>query len=279
MFTHPELEKMIAAIRAKSDFAPAVAVVLGSGLSALSSRIEVRSEIPYQTIHPDFATNIEGHAGTLMLGTLGRSSVALFVGRRHYYEGVCSDIVTLPVQIARQLGAEGIILTSAVGALNENYVEGDVVLLEDQLNLMGTNPFIGKLRRNPALAREERNRIFLDMSDLYETGFEKDLAGYALSIGARLRRGVLAGVLGPVYETAAEQRMLRSLGADIVSMSTIPEAIMARYLGLRVAGISLVTNSVGVKEPRVTHAQVLESAAAYSEKFASVLAHLLELFP
>lgn len=279
MLMHPSYDSILAAIRGRTDFTPDVALILGSGLSQIAAHVEIACEIPYGDIHEALKPSVAGHPGRLLLGRLGRAKAAVFAGRRHLYEGIPSYEATLPVQIARGLGAKGVVLTSAVGGLNETYEVGDLALICDHINLMGTNPIFDIVRSRRAEGAGPIDLPFVNLDGIYQAGFREELAAHARGLGASLHVGTLAAVLGPVYETPAERRMLRALGADMVSMSTAPEAIMARYLGLPVAAVALVTNKAGAGEADLSHGKVLESAGAYADRFASVLARLLELFP
>jgi purine-nucleoside phosphorylase len=280
MLMHPSYETILGAIRARTDFHPRAVVILGSGLSELTSRVDSILELPYGQIDPAWGgARVTGHPGRLIFGRLGKTNVAVFAGRRHLYEGIPARDVILPVQIAKGLGAEAAVLTCAAGALNESYDVGDLVLMRDHINLMGTNPIFESIRdhvSSPSAGREVR---FVNLDGLYATGFADELEAHIRSLGGRLHLGTLAAVLGPVYETPAERRMMRSMGADMVSMSTVPEAIASHDLGLKTAALCLITNKAGAQDPGLSHQKVLEAAGRHADRFASAITRLLELFP
>jgi purine-nucleoside phosphorylase len=277
MLKHPLCATILSAIRNKTDFSPEIAVILGSGLTDFIGLIETVCEIPYEQIHEIMVPSVRGHPGMLVFGTFEGKRVAVFAGRRHLYEGLPAHEATLAVQVAHSLGAGKIVLTCASGALNERFLQGDTVLITDHINYMGTNP-VFELVRDRNSHSGPIDPPFVNLSRVYETRFADGLAKYAEKIGARLNRATLAAVLGPTYETPAERRLLRQGGADIVSMSVVPEAIMARYLGMSVAAASLVTNDAGESDDRLTHQDVLNSAGRYGGRFATLLAKLVELF-
>ncbi len=226
-----------------------LAVILGSGLGALAERVERASFFPYGDLPCFPATAVAGHAGRLVTGWCGDRRILLFQGRHHLYEGYTARQVTLPVRLARELGCRGLLLTNAVGGIHRDFRVGEFMYITDHINLMGDNPLRG-VRSDP----------FLDLSDLYRKDLFSSLAKAAAAQGIGLHQGVLAAVPGPSYETPAEIRALRILGADAVSMSTVPEAIMGKYLGMEVVGISLVANTASGLSPAVlSHEEVLAS--------------------
>ena len=203
-----------------------VALVLGSGLGAFADELEGAEEIQYAEI-PGFARpTVEGHAGRLVVGKVGGVTVAAMQGRFHFYEGYKLEEVTFPIRMLARLGASSLVLTNAAGGLNNSFEQGSLVLISDHLNLMGTNPLLG-----PNDARFGPR--FPDMTEVYDREYQDAAITEAHEMGIELRRGIYAALSGPSYETPAEIRMLRLLGADAVGMSTVPEAIVARQMGLR----------------------------------------------
>jgi purine-nucleoside phosphorylase len=221
--------------------------------------------IPYQNIPGFPVPRVPGHFGRLLIGHLKDRCLAILQGRCHLYEGYTAAQVTFPVQVLAGLGIRILIVTSAAGAVNQKLSPGDVMLIRDHLNLMGDNPLRG-------LKTKDRS-VFLDLTSAYD-GELLDLASRsAAGLGLSCQRGVLAGVLGPSYETPAEVAMLKSLGADAVCMSTVPEVIMARYLGLRVLGMALITNRAADQS---VHQHVLEVAMEKTDQVSALLRQVAE---
>lgn len=226
----------VEAIRSRARAEPRVGIVLGTGLGALARRIEVEASIPYPEI-PHFAhSTVESHSGRLLLGTLAGKPVVAMEGRFHRYEGYSLEQVTFPVRVMRALGAEVLVVSNASGGMNPLWSPGDLVLLSDHINLLGDNPLVGP-------NADELGPRFCDLTEAY-CGRLRDLAReVALERGIRLRSGVYVAVPGPNLETRAEYRMLRAMGADVVGMSTVPEVIVARHGGMRVMGVSIITDA------------------------------------
>ena len=222
------------AIRARSDSRPKLGVVLGTGLGALAGEIETSASISYEEIAGFPHSTVQSHAGRLILGTLEGTEVVAMEGRFHRYEGYSMQQVTLPIRVMRELGAERLIVSNACGGLNPLWHEGDLVLISDHINLMGDNPLIG-----PNLDQGPR---FPDMSEPYDAELRTLAREQALRLGITLREGVYVAVAGPCLETVAEYRMLRAMGADTVGMSTVPEVIVARHAGMRVLGLSIISD-------------------------------------
>lgn len=246
-----------------------VALVLGSGLGAFADELEDAQAIPYSEI-PGFALpTVEGHAGRLVVGRVGGVTVAAMQGRFHFYEGYTLEEVTFPIRVLGLLGAKSLLLTNAAGGLNNAYEQGALILISDHLNLMGTNPLLGKndSRFGPR---------FPDMTDVYDREYQEAAINEAREMGLELRRGIYAALSGPSYETPAEIRMLRLLGADAVGMSTVPEAIVARQMGLRVLGFSCITNmAAGVLDKPINHEEVIETGERVRETFAELLRRVI----
>jgi purine-nucleoside phosphorylase len=246
-----------------------VALVLGSGLGAFADELEGAEAIPYAEI-PGFARpTVDGHAGRLVVGRVGGVVVAAMQGRFHFYEGYKLEEVTFPVRVLALLGASSLVLTNAAGGLNNSFEQGSLVLISDHLNLMGTNPLLG-----PNDARFGPR--FPDMTDVYDREYQDAAIAESHEMGLELRRGIYAALSGPSYETPAEIRMLRLLGADAVGMSTVPEAIVARQMGLRVLGISCITNmAAGVLDRPINHEEVIETGERVRETFAELLRRVI----
>ena len=215
---------------------PSFGIILGSGLGGLASKIRIESRIPYSEIEGFPVSTVEGiHAGNLILGELGGKRIVAMEGRVHYYEGYSMKEVTFPVRVMRALGARSLIMTSAVGGMNPQFEPGDLIVITDHINLMGDNPLIGP--------NDERlGPRFPDMSMPYNRNYITRIERAGLDLGIQLKRGVLAAVAGPNLETAAEYRFLRRIGADVVGMSMVPENIAAVHAGMKVLGISVVTD-------------------------------------
>ncbi|MFA5515715.1 MAG: purine-nucleoside phosphorylase [Desulfuromonadales bacterium] len=243
-----------------------LAIVLGSGLGALSAEVAASSSFPYRDFSCFPAGQVAGHSGCLVVGTLLGWRVLLFAGRHHLYQGLTGYQVTLPARLAHALGCRRLLLTNAVGGIRETFAPGDFMFIEDHLNLLGDNP----LRALPD--------SFIDLSRLYRRELFLPLLTWARQAAIPLHSGILAAVPGPSYETPAEIRMLRLLGADVVSMSTVPEAIMGKYLGMEVAGLSLVANRAAGTGPPLRHAEVLQVADRSARNFIDLCLHLISLW-
>ena len=267
------LDYAVAWVRGKTDLAPAVGVVLGSGLGAFADRLENRAVVPYEEIPAFPISKVPGHAGRLVVGELagpeGRVTVATMQGRVHAYEGWPADEVAFGARVLCALGVRALLVTNAAGGINPEYGAGELVRITDHLNLTGQNPLIGP-------NDDKLGPRFPDMSEPYDRRLGALLDEAARASGAPLRQGVYAGVLGPSYETPAEIRMLRTLGADLVGMSTVHEVIAARHQGVPVAGISVVTNlASGLSAARLTHEEVQETAARVRSRLEALLGAFL----
>lgn len=247
---------------------PRVAIVLGSGLGGLAGDVDAPTRIAYRDIPGFPGVAVHGHAGELILGALGGTPVATFSGRFHAYEGHPLQLTAFPIRVAHALGATTLVVSNAAGGINEGFLPGDLMVIEDHLNLMFMSPLIG-----PAAENETR---FPDMTNAYDVQLRDQLHLIGNSLGIALRDGVYAALYGPAYETPAEVRMLRTLGADAVGMSTVPEVVMARALGMRVAGVSCITNlAAGVQETPLDHAEVLDTTARVAKQFQSLIKGLV----
>jgi purine-nucleoside phosphorylase len=257
---HTRLDYARAWIRGRTEHRPVVGVVLGSGLGALADRIEERVVIPYEEI-PEFpAPTVTGHAGRLVVGKLSGVTVAVLQGRSHLYEGASASTVAFGVRLLAWFGVRSLLLTNAAGAVNPALSPGELVRITDHLNLTGANPLTGP--------NDERlGTRFPDMSEPYDARLGALLDACAARQGVGLGQGIYAGLAGPSYETPAEIRMLRTLGADLVGMSTVLEVIAARHAGVRVAAISVVTNlAAGLSAQALSHEEVLRAGAGAVER-------------
>ena len=245
---------------------PRAAIVLGSGLNELAGRVEHARVIPYGQVPHFPVPKVAGHAGQVLCGELGGHSVIVFQGRFHYYEGHELETVTFPVRVIKELGVPVLILTAATGGISEGLKPGNLLLITDHLNLFGANPLRGP--------NDDRlGTRFPDLSEVYSRRLRSMALEEGKAIGLDLASGVYACMSGPCYETPAEIRMLRTLGADVVGMSTVPEAIVARHAGIEVLALALVSNAAaGVSGAPITHAEVLEAG----KKAGPELARLIE---
>lgn len=258
------------AIRKRIHSDPKIGLVLGSGLGILAEEIEKDEAIDYGEIPHFPVSTVEGHAGRLVLGHLESQSVVAMQGRFHFYEGYGLQEVTFPIRVMKALGVETLIVTNAAGGIHTDFEAGDLMLIRDHLNLMFTNPLIGP--NHP-----EWGVRFPDMSEAYDPGYGQLAKRVAEAQGFTLREGVYAGLTGPSYETPAEIRMLRKLGADAVGMSTVPEVIVARHAGMRVIGISCISNlAAGILPQPLSHEEVMETAEQVKPRFIRLVKGLIK---
>ena len=255
--------------RAAGGRRPAVAVVLGSGLGAFADELAERVEIPYSDIPHWPVSTAVGHAGKLVLGCLSGVETAVMSGRVHLYEGYTQAQVTFGVRVLASLGVRTFVFTNAAGGINPEYSRGKLVLISDHINLQGSNPLVGP--NDDALGPR-----FPDMSEAYSLALRNTAREVAGSLGIDLGEGVYAAMLGPSYETPAEIRYLRAIGADLVGMSTAPEVIVANHMGRRVLAISCVTNmAAGILPHKISHEEVLETGAMVRGTLVKLLKALL----
>ncbi len=260
-----EALRAAAAIRARiGGRAPDVAIVLGSGLGGLADEIEPPTRIPYRDIPGFPSATVAGHAGALIAGQLGGKFVIALAGRFHLYEGHDVRLAAFPARVVHALGVKSFIVSNAAGGVNRLWQPGDIMLIRDHINLMFRNPLIG--------ACEEGDLRFPDMSDPYDTALGELARTVARAQGLNLREGVYAALSGPAYETPSEVRMLAFLGADATGMSTVPEVIVARAVGMRVLGFSCITNlACGLSNTPITHAEVLETTERVAGAFKALV--------
>lgn len=253
-------------ITAKAD----TAIILGSGLGNLSTKIETEFEIPYTSI-PNFpVSTVEGHKGRLILGTLNGQKVWVLEGRFHFYEGYSPEQVSFPVRVLKLLGVQNLILSNAAGGVNPDYQVGDLMIIKDHISFFTINPLIGK--NESALGTR-----FPDMSEPYAQAFIDKAKAIAASHQIKVHEGVYVGVTGPTFETRAEYKLIKIVGGDVVGMSTVQENIAAVHCGMRVFAISVVTD-LGIREDNnvITHQEVLEAANAAEPKLTLIISDLVK---
>jgi purine-nucleoside phosphorylase len=260
-----------AAVREQTDLQPAVALILGSGLGALADDISAAATVAYADIPHFPQSTVEGHRGELVLGSLSGCNVAVMRGRFHYYEGYALDQTTFPVRVLRELGAHTLIVTNAAGGLRGDWHVGDLMRIADHINfpgMAGQHPL-----RGPNDAR--LGLRFPALTDAYDAELGRLAHSLADEVGITLHDGVYAMLTGPSFETPAELRMLQMLGIDAVGMSTVPEVIVARHGGMRVLGISMISNIATPDAPPANHEEVLAAGEAVKPKFTALLKRLL----
>jgi purine-nucleoside phosphorylase len=256
-------------ILSKTKLRPKIALVLGSGLGAFADELTDATRIPYEKI-PGFPRSTAiGHAGRLVIGKSGNVAVAAMQGRVHFYEGYSAQQVAFPMRVFGCMGIRAAILTNAAGGINLEFKQGALVVIRDHINLQGTNPLIGP--------NDERfGPRFPDMSAAYWKPYRESALGEAKRLDMEVSEGVYAALSGPSYETPAEIRYLRTIGADLVGMSTVPEVIVARHMGIRVLGISCVTNmAAGILDQPIEHSEVLETGERVKAQFIALLRAML----
>jgi purine-nucleoside phosphorylase len=258
-------EEAAKVIASRSPIKPLVAIVLGSGLGEFADELKDAVRIRYQEI-PHFAhSTAVGHAGQLVLGNIGAWPVVIMQGRVHLYEGYPAQTVVFPMRVFARMGVRAAILTNAAGGINLDYGQGRLVVIKDHINLQGQNPLVG--------AEDPRFGLrFIDMTEAYAKNYRQIALEAGKRLGIHLAEGVYAALLGPSYETPAEIRFLRTIGADLVGMSTVPEVIVARQIGIKVLAISCVTNmAAGVTDQPINHEEVLEIGRKIAGQFRALL--------
>jgi len=256
-------------IRARTTVEPRVAVVLGSGLGGFADDFEEPVAIPYDEIPGFVRSTAQGHAGRLVIGKIDGIPVLAMQGRLHYYEGYSLEEVTFPVRTFGLLGIKTLVLTNASGGINVQLSQGALMVISDHVNLMGVNPLRGP--------NDERfGPRFPDMSAVYSAELQELVVEEAKAIGIEVRRGIYGALTGPSYETPSEIHLLRNLGADAVGMSTVPEAIVARHMGLEVLGISCITNmAAGISDEPINHEEVMATGDRVRETFTELLRRVI----
>ncbi len=256
-------------IAARVRMQPRIGLVLGSGLGAMAETLDDAAVIPYGDIPGWPISTVAGHSGRLVIGRSHGVTLAVMQGRVHLYEGYAPWEVSFPTRVLALLGCKALLLTNAAGAVNTDFSPGDLMLITDHINLQGSNPCVG-----PNL--HSLGKRFFDMSQIYDPEYIEAARMAALGRGQRLREGVYAAMLGPSFETPAEIRMLRALGADAVGMSTVPEVIAAAHAGLKVAGLSCITNmAAGILDQPLNHTEVMEVAERVRNDFIGLLRSII----
>jgi purine-nucleoside phosphorylase len=271
--TLEQIDQVADSIRAKIDVKPRVGIILGSGLNDLAASVKNAVTVPYADLPHWPVSTVEGHTGRLVIGELEEQPVFVMQGRVHFYEGYSMGQVTLPVRVMQRLGLEMMIVTNAAGGVNPEFIPGDVMLITDNLNLMGMsglNPLMG-----PNL--DELGPRFPDMSQSYDRELGATARKVAAEHGISLREGVYCGLSGPSFESPADLRFLRLAGADAVGMSTVPEVIVARHGGLRVLGLSGISNKSNLDGSTVTtHQEVIEAGKIITPKMETIIRGVLK---
>ncbi len=264
------IEAAAAAVLARCGTPPATAIVLGSGLGDFADSLPDAVTLPYGDLPHWPVSRVVGHAGTLVVGRVGGRRVAVLSGRAHFYEGHDLSTVVFATRVMARVGVKELILTNAAGGINTGFASGALMVIDDHLNLMGSNPLVGP-------NDERMGPRFPDMSEVYSVRLRRIADDAARARGVSVTHGIYAGLHGPSYETPAEIRYLRTIGADAVGMSTVPEAIAARHMGVEVLGISCITNmAAGVLNQPLVHSEVLETAQRVKGAFISLLEGIVE---
>ncbi|AHI07334.1 purine nucleoside phosphorylase [Bdellovibrio bacteriovorus W] len=260
-----KLQETISYIRNQTAAKPRVGIVLGSGLGAFVKEVEIECTLPYKDIPHFSPPTVEGHSGNLIFGKVEGQSIAILQGRNHYYEGHSMENVVFPTRTLAMLGIESLMLTNSAGGMGDDMQAGDFMIIDDHINLMGTNPLMG-----PNI--KELGPRFPDMTEAYDKKLIAQMEQVLLKQGTRFHKGVYCGVSGPTYETPAEVRYLKLIGGKAVGMSTVPETIAANHLGLRVAALSCITNmAAGISTQKLSHEEVTETAQRVESQFISFL--------
>ncbi|MCR5801591.1 MAG: purine-nucleoside phosphorylase [Lachnospiraceae bacterium] len=266
---YEKLQDCLSSVRNLTDFKPEIGVVLGSGLGDFADGIDVEWEIDYSSIPGFPVSTVKGHSGKFIFGTVGGKRIVCMKGRVHFYEGYPISDVVLPIRLMGLMGADKLILTNAAGGLHPEWKPGTLMLITDHISAFARNPLIG-----PNI--EELGTRFPDMSDVYKKDLSDIIRSVASKGGIALKEGVYSYMTGPSYETPAEIRALRTLGADAVGMSTVPEAIAANHMGTRVCGISCITNyAAGISDKPLGHEEVQQAADKVSADFKKLIAGVI----
>jgi purine-nucleoside phosphorylase len=270
MGTYDKIQATVSFIQQQITTKPQVGIILGSGLGGLTGSMTIEKEIPFTDIPHFPASTVEGHAGTLVIGSLGGKNVVMMAGRLHYYEGYDTDSVTFPVRVMKALGAETLIVSNAAGGMNPAYKIGDIVAITDHINLFPEHPLRGP--------NDDRlGPRFPDMSEPYDLQLIKTVQAAGKEQSLDIKTGVYIGLTGPTFETPAEYKWLSIIGGDLVGMSTVPEVIVAIHAGMRVFAASVVTDlGIPGHVEKITHEEVLEAANAAAPKLAKLVTTLIE---
>lgn len=260
-------------IEERISIKPTIGLVLGSGLGVLADDIEHQTVISYEDIPHFPVSTVSGHEGQLVLGELEGQQVVAMQGRFHFYEGYSMQEVTFPIKVMKALGVESLFITNAAGGVNTDFNPGDLMVIRDHINQTGTNPLIGP-------NDEEVGPRFPDMSEVYNRSYINHVQQIAHEQNIPIQTGVYVGNSGPTYETPAEIKMLRFIGGDAVGMSTVPEAIVARHIGLEIVGISCITNmAAGILDEPLSHTDVIKTATKAQTHFIQLIKQTLKTLP
>jgi purine-nucleoside phosphorylase len=258
-------DEIISYLNSKNILKPEIGIILGSGLGVITEEICEQVVIPYSEIPHFPKSTVVGHKGQFVFGKLAGKSVVCMDGRFHYYEGYDLGQVTLPIRVMKKLGISKLLVTNAAGGVNENFVPGDLMVIKDHINLMGQNPLRGK-------NDEQFGPRFPDLSEAYDKGLREVIFQVADELQIKLQQGVYTAVTGPCYETPAEIRYARTIGTDAIGMSTVPEVIVANHCGIKVLGVSCITNmAAGILDQKLNHQEVMETASIVREKFVKLI--------
>jgi purine-nucleoside phosphorylase len=264
------IEKAVEFIRSKSSLQPRIGVILGSGLGSFVDAVEAETVIPYDEIPGAVASTVVGHSGRMILGRAGSLPVVVMQGRVHFYEGYAMDEVMFLSRVIGRLGIEKLVVTNAAGGVNTSYRAGDLMIISDHINFMGLNPL-----RGPNV--DALGTRFPDMSEAYPEALRAVARDVARELGVEVQEGVYLALSGPTYETPAEIRAFRVLGADAVGMSTIPEVIAMSHMGIPVLGISCITNmAAGILPQKLSHTEVIETTTRVQKDFTNLLHGILQ---
>jgi purine-nucleoside phosphorylase len=271
--SYARAENAARVIRARTGADARIALVLGSGLGGFAEEFTDSVSLPYSEIPGFVSSTAQGHVGSLVVGKVEGIPVLAMQGRVHYYEGYSLEEVTLPVRTFKLLGVNTLILTNAAGGIDVQLTQGALMVISDHLNLMGVNPLRGR--------NDDRfGPRFPDMSEVYARELQELATEEARALGVTVRRGIYAALAGPCYETPAEIHMLRAFGADAVGMSTVPEAIVARHMGMKVLGISCITNmAAGISDAPINHEEVMETGQKVRQMFTQLLRRVIAKIP
>ncbi len=267
-----QVQETLTFLKSKTKINPQIGLVLGSGLGAFVNDMDVEISIPFSEIPHFGKSSVEGHSGNLIFGHVGSVPTVVQQGRLHFYEGHSLDSVVFPVRVMGVMGVKNLILTNSAGGCGDGMKAGDFMVITDHLNLTGHNPLLG-----PNL--KELGPRFPDMTESYDKNFVSLLSQIFKKHGIRFHQGVYAGLTGPTYETPAEVRYLKMIGSSAVGMSTVPETIVANHMGLKVVGISCITNlAAGISPQKLTHSEVTETAKLVESSFSKVLKEFIAHF-
>ena len=265
-----KINESVEYIKCKTDIKPEIALILGSGLGAIADEIEKAVKIPYEDIPGYPPSKVQGHAGRLVIGILNGKKVVAMQGRFHFYEGHSIQTVVFPVRVMKLLGAETLIVTNAAGGVNKSFTPGDLMIITDHINAFGTNPLIGE-------NYSELGPRFPDMTYTYHKEYMELTEKLAGQMNIKIQKGVYYAASGPSYETPSEINMIRTLGGDAIGMSTVPEVIVAKHMGMKVLGISCITNmAAGILPQPLSHEEVIETTNKIRDNFINLMKEIIK---